>query len=56
MITDYKKRSFSKHLSNASKQGATKVALIGDNELKENTIWVKDLTSQKETTINMSEF
>ncbi len=56
VITDYKKRSFSKHLNNASKQGATKVALIGDNELKDNTIWVKDLSTQAETTINMSEF
>ncbi len=56
VITDYKKRSFSKHLNNASKQGATKVALLGDNELKDNTIWVKDLSTQEETTINMSEF
>ena len=56
VITDYKKRSFSKHLNNASKQGATKVALIGDNEFKDNTIWVKNLTTQEETTINMSEF
>jgi histidyl-tRNA synthetase len=56
VITDYKKRSFSKHLNNASKQGATKVALIGENELKENTIWVKDLTTQEEATLNIAEF
>ena len=56
VITDYKSRGFSKHLNNAGKQGATTVALIGENELKENTIWVKDLDSGEEKTIKIEEF
>jgi len=56
VITDYKVRSFSKHLNNAQKQGATKVALIGENELKNNTIWCKDLVSKEEETINLSDY
>ena len=56
VITDYKVRSFSKHLNNAQKQGATKVALIGENELKENTIWVKDLALKKEYTVTINNF
>jgi histidyl-tRNA synthetase len=52
VITDYKKRSFSKHLNNASKQGATKVALIGEKELEENTVWLKDLSSGEEKSLN----
>ena len=56
VITDYKSRSFSKHLNNASKQDATKVALIGQNELKDKTIWVKDLNLQEEYTIKIEDF
>jgi len=56
VITDYKSRGFSKHLNNASKQGATTVALIGETELKENTIWIKDLESKEEAVIKIEEF
>jgi histidyl-tRNA synthetase len=55
-ITDYKVRSFSKHLNNAQKQSATIVALIGENELKENMIWIKNLENKKEQTIEMDKF
>jgi histidyl-tRNA synthetase len=56
VITDYKPRGFGKHLNNSEKKGATIVALIGENELKENTVWVKDLSSGNEQTININEF
>ncbi len=56
VITDYKVRGFGKHLNNAQKKGATIVALVGDNELKDNTIWVKDLDKKEEQTIKMDEF
>ncbi len=56
VITDYKVRGFGKHLNNAQKQGATTVALIGDNEIRDNTIWVKDLNSKKEQTIGFGDF
>ena len=56
VITDYKVRSFSKHLNNAQKQGATKIALIGDDELTNGTIWTKDFITKDEKTISVEEF
>ncbi len=56
VITDYKSRGFSKHLNNASKQGATTVALIGDDELSNGTIWMKNLSTQEEQNIKIEDF
>lgn len=56
VITDYKVRGFSKHLNNAQKQGATIVALIGEDELANNTIWVKNLETKEESKISLEEF
>jgi histidyl-tRNA synthetase len=53
VITDYKVRSFSKHLNNAQKQGATKVAIIGDDELSNGTIWVKNFNTKEEQSIKI---
>ncbi len=55
VITDYKVRGFGKHLNNAQKKGATIVALIGDNELKDGTIWIKNLIKQEEQTIKLGD-
>ncbi len=56
VITDYKSRGFGKHLNNAQKKGATVVALIGENELNDGTIWIKDLKTKEEKTINLGDF
>ncbi len=56
VITDYKSRAFSKHLNNAQKQGATTVALIGESELSNGTVWVKNLNTKEETTIKIEDF
>jgi len=56
VITDYKARSFSKHLNNAQKQGATKIALIGKDELENGTIWTKNFETKQESTIPLEEF
>ena len=56
VITDYKVRGFKKHLNNAEKQGASIVALIGENELKNNTIWIKRFSTQEEKTISIEDF
>lgn len=53
---EYTSRGFTKHFKLAQKQGATIVALIGENELKENTIYVKNLKTQEEKTINIEDF
>ncbi|MBN2834932.1 MAG: histidine--tRNA ligase, partial [Candidatus Delongbacteria bacterium] len=55
-LCEYKPRSFTKHLANATKLGATTVVLIGENELKYNTLWVKDLATQEEKTIDIKDF
>jgi len=56
VITDYKVRSFSKHLNNAQKQGANIVALIGEDEIKNSTIWLKNLDTKEENTILLKNF
>jgi len=56
VLSEYKVRNFSKHINNAQKLGATKIALIGENELKDNTIWTKDFTTKEEQTISEKEF
>jgi len=56
VITDYKVRGFGKHLNNAQKKNATIVALIGENELKDNTIWIKNLETKEEQTISLGDF
>ena len=56
VITDYKVRSFSKHLNNAQKQGATSIALIGEDELNNGTIWTKNFKTKEEKKINLEEF
>ncbi|MDC7244177.1 MAG: histidine--tRNA ligase [Sphaerochaetaceae bacterium] len=55
-IIEYKPRGFTKHLANAEKQNATIVALIGENELKENIIWTKNLITKEEKTISIQDF
>lgn len=56
VISEYRSRGFRKHLDMASKKGATKVALIGENELNDGTIWTKDLTKNEEITIKQEDF
>jgi histidyl-tRNA synthetase len=55
-IIEYKPRSFSKQLNNAGKQNASIVALIGEDELANGTIWIKDLNSKEEKTVRVEEF
>ena len=56
VITDYKVRGFGKHLNNAQKQNADKVALIGEDELKNGTIWTKNLNTKEEISLKIEDF
>jgi len=56
VITDYKVRGFSKHLNNAQKQGATLVALIGEDEMENGNIWVKNLETKEESKVSLEDF
>ena len=53
---EYTSRNFNKHFKLAQKQNATIIALIGDENLENDTIWVKNITTNEETTINYKEF
>jgi histidyl-tRNA synthetase len=53
---EYTPRGFGKHFKVAEKNNATVVALMGEDELKNNTIYVKDLISKTEKTISLEEF
>lgn len=53
---EYTPRGFTKHFNIAEKSGATIVALIGENEIKEETIYIKNLKTKEEKTIKLEDF
>lgn len=53
---DYKAKNLQKHLKAADKVNAKYCAVIGSNEIKDATIWVKDLQNKTEKTIPLQEF
>lgn len=53
---DYKKRNLQKHLKAADKVNARFCAVIGSNEIKDATVWVKDLQNKTEKVISLEEF
>ncbi|NCB12861.1 MAG: histidine--tRNA ligase, partial [Erysipelotrichia bacterium] len=55
-LVEYAPRSFGKHFGIAQKLGANIVALIGENELKTNTIYVKNINTQEIKNLNLEEF
>ncbi len=52
---EYTSRGFAKHFTNAEKLGANVVVLIGEDELKNNTVYVKNLTTKIENKINIED-
>ncbi|RXK01080.1 histidine--tRNA ligase [Arcobacter sp. CECT 8986] len=52
---EYTPRGFGKHFNLAEKNGANIVVLIGEDELKSNTLYVKNITTQEEKKINIEE-
>ncbi len=55
-LVEYTPRSFGKHFGNAEKLGANIVALIGENEINNGTIYVKHLDTQKEENLKLEDF
>lgn len=53
---EYTPRSFGKHFGIAEKLGANIVGLIGENELNNGTIYVKNLETRKEENLNLGDF
>jgi len=48
---DYKTKSLKTHLKSADKLGSRFCMIVGEDELKSKTVWLKDLKNKKETTI-----
>jgi len=55
-IIEYTPRGFGKHFKLAEKSGANIVALIGEKELTEQSIYVKNIETREEKTIKIEEF
>lgn len=55
-IIEYTPRGFGKHFKIAEKANASIVALIGEDELKNNTIFVKNIQTKEEQTISLEDF
>lgn len=55
-ILEYTPRAFGKHFKLAQKQGANIVALIGENELNDGTIYTKNIETGNEQTLKLENF
>jgi histidyl-tRNA synthetase len=56
VTVEYNSKGFKSHMKGADKVNARYVVLIGEDELKNGTVWVKDLESKEEQTLLVSEF
>jgi len=54
-VVEYEPRSLKAHLKGADRINARYCAVIGENELTQNTIWIKDLVEKTESLIPMNE-
>ncbi len=50
VVVEYTSKGFRSHLKGADKAGVRHVMLIGEDELTNGTVWVKDLSTQEEET------
>ena len=56
VTVEYNSKGFKSHMKGADKVNARYAVLIGEDELKEGTVWFKDLESKEEKTILSGEF
>jgi histidyl-tRNA synthetase len=55
-ICDFKAKNLKSHLKGADKANAKYCCIIGSDELKNSTIWVKNLENKTESNITIREF
>lgn len=55
-MVEYAPKSLKAHLKAADKFGARLCAVVGENELANGEIWVKDLEEKKEYTVKLNDF
>jgi histidyl-tRNA synthetase len=56
VTVEYLPKKLKAHLKGADKVNARYCAVIGEDELRDSTIWVKDLVKKEETTISLNQF
>jgi len=56
VTVDYNSKGFKSHMKGVDKANARYAVLIGEDELANGTVWVKDLESKEEKTVSLSEF
>jgi len=56
VTVEYNAKGFKSHMKGADKVNARYAVLIGEDELKEGTVWFKDLESKEEKSILIGEF
>ncbi len=56
VFLDYQPRSLKAHLKQADKKNALYCLCVGENELKNNSIWVKNLITKEEKNLHVNEF
>ncbi len=56
VIIEYSAKSLKAHLKGADRVNARYCAVIGENELKDGTIWIKDLDKRSEKIISLDKF
>lgn len=55
-VVDYKIKNLQKHLKAADKENAVFCAVIGSDEMKNGTVWVKNLVDKSEKTVAIENF
>lgn len=56
VLTDYDAKSLKNHLKNADKNNVKFCVCVGEDELSNQTVWVKDLETKEEKIINIAHF
>jgi len=56
VLTDYNAKSLKNHLKNADKNYVKFCVCIGEDELSNQTVWIKDLETKEEKIINIAHF
>jgi histidyl-tRNA synthetase len=56
IFIQFEEKKLKNHLKLADKINARYCAIIGENELKENKIWIKDLVNKNEVLVDINEF
>ncbi|MCF6206001.1 MAG: histidine--tRNA ligase [Sulfurovum sp.] len=56
VTVEYSSKGFKSHMKGVDKSNARFAVLIGEDELKNGTVWIKDMESKEEKTISLEEF